>query len=181
MADLKQIAQNSEASQGALEMEWLLNKVSKIRPKVILEIGVHLGHSLKAWQDAFEPDHLVGIDNETNPTLEQYMEDGLLLATLIIADSHDPNTGWRLVEDILEGEWVDFLFIDGDHTLDGVTKDFEMYGPLVREGGIIAFHDAALINHPEVKVYELINRLKSLGRTIKSYQSDANGIAILYV
>jgi predicted O-methyltransferase YrrM len=28
-----------------------------------------------------------------------------------------------------------------DHTYEGVKKDFEMYSPLVREGGIVAFHD----------------------------------------
>jgi hypothetical protein len=30
---------------------------------------------------------------------------------------------------------VDFLFIDGDHTYEGVKKDFEMYSPLVRREG----------------------------------------------
>ena len=35
----------------------------------------------------------------------------------------------------------DFIFIDGDHTYEGVKKDFEMYSPLIRDGGIIAFHD----------------------------------------
>ncbi|MCS7366302.1 MAG: class I SAM-dependent methyltransferase [archaeon YNP-WB-062] len=41
---------------------------------------------------------------------------------------------------------MDFLFIDGDHTYEGVKKDFEMYSPLVRGGGIIAFHD--IVQHP---------------------------------
>lgn len=36
---------------------------------------------------------------------------------------------------------VDFLFIDGDHTYEGVKKDFEMYSPFVKNGGCIAFHD----------------------------------------
>jgi len=35
------------------------------------------------------------------------------------------------------------LFIDGDHSYDGVKSDFEMYSPLVREAGIVAFHDIA--------------------------------------
>jgi len=41
----------------------------------------------------------------------------------------------------LDGESLDFLFIDGDHTYDGVKKDFEIYGRYVRKNGIIAFHD----------------------------------------
>jgi predicted O-methyltransferase YrrM len=41
----------------------------------------------------------------------------------------------------LKDNKVDFLFIDADHSYEGVKKDFEMYSPLVRKGGIIAFHD----------------------------------------
>jgi len=33
------------------------------------------------------------------------------------------------------------LFIDGDHSYNGVVKDFNAYRHLVREGGVIAFHD----------------------------------------
>lgn len=36
---------------------------------------------------------------------------------------------------------LDFLFIDGDHTYEGVKQDFEMYSPFVKSGGIIALHD----------------------------------------
>jgi len=36
---------------------------------------------------------------------------------------------------------LDFLFIGGDHTYEGVRMDFEMYSPLVRSCGIVVFHD----------------------------------------
>lgn len=36
---------------------------------------------------------------------------------------------------------LDLLFLDGDHTYEGVKKDYENFSPLVRSGGIIAFHD----------------------------------------
>jgi predicted O-methyltransferase YrrM len=49
------------------------------------------------------------------------------------------------VKRILGGEKADFLFIDGDYTYEGVKRDL-MYSPLVREGGIIAFHD--ICPHP---------------------------------
>ncbi len=55
-------------------------------------------------------------------------------------DSHSPQTKVRVAE-WLAGNKLDFLFIDGDHSLPGVAQDFEMYGPFVRSGGIIAFHD----------------------------------------
>jgi len=59
---------------------------------------------------------------------------------LIREDSHDIDT-LRKVKAILGSNKLDFLFIDGDHTYQGVRKDFEMYSALVREGGMIAFHD----------------------------------------
>jgi predicted O-methyltransferase YrrM len=43
-------------------------------------------------------------------------------------------------------EALDFIFIDADHSYDGVIKDFLAWYPLVKVGGIIAGHD---YDHPE--------------------------------
>ena len=43
------------------------------------------------------------------------------------------------VRDITEK--IDFLFIDGDHSYEGCKKDVALYMPLLKSGGIIAFHD----------------------------------------
>jgi predicted O-methyltransferase YrrM len=58
----------------------------------------------------------------------------------IVADSHHSATYERILG-VLGRERVDALFIDGDHTLGGVETDFRLYSPLVRSGGIVAFHD----------------------------------------
>jgi predicted O-methyltransferase YrrM len=36
---------------------------------------------------------------------------------------------------------INFLFIDGDHSIEGALYDFEHYSPKVVNGGLIAFHD----------------------------------------
>jgi predicted O-methyltransferase YrrM len=36
---------------------------------------------------------------------------------------------------------IDLLFIDADHSYDAVKKDFELYAPLVSDGGLIVLHD----------------------------------------
>ena len=59
---------------------------------------------------------------------------------LLRADSHDFATKDKIRE-ILQGQSLDLLFIDGDHTYEGVKADFEMYEPFVRQGGIIVLHD----------------------------------------
>lgn len=58
----------------------------------------------------------------------------------IVGDSKDRTTLQEL-ERSLAGRKLDVLFIDGDHSFAGVKHDFEMYSPLVRPGGLIAFHD----------------------------------------
>jgi predicted O-methyltransferase YrrM len=37
---------------------------------------------------------------------------------------------------------VDLVFIDGDHSEIGVTKDWDLWHPFVVEGGTVLFHDA---------------------------------------
>jgi predicted O-methyltransferase YrrM len=46
-----------------------------------------------------------------------------------------------LVQQSLGASLLDLLFIDGDHTLSGVARDFRLYRAFVRDGGLIAFHD----------------------------------------
>lgn len=40
---------------------------------------------------------------------------------------------------------IDFLFIDGDHSLAAVRQDWELWAPMVRSGGHVAMHDARVI------------------------------------
>lgn len=44
---------------------------------------------------------------------------------------------------------IDFLWIDGDHSFEGCSKDIEMWVPFVKSRGIVAFHDYP--NAPGVK------------------------------
>ena len=64
-------------------------------------------------------------------------------ARLVVVGAAAPNTETTkdALEQILAGRAIDLLFIDGDHTYEGVRADFEMYSPLVRAGGLVGFHD----------------------------------------
>ena len=62
---------------------------------------------------------------------------------------------------LLNGRKIDFLFIDGDHRFSGVKKDWRLYSPLVKNNGLIVFHD--ILPHPKVpkcKVDKLWNKIK---------------------
>lgn len=54
--------------------------------------------------------------------------------------SHDPFTVFSVHTHFVP-EGVDLLFIDGAHDKPSVLTDFILYGPLVKTGGVVAFHD----------------------------------------
>jgi cephalosporin hydroxylase len=54
---------------------------------------------------------------------------------------------------------IDFLFIDGDHSYQAVLSDWLLYFPLVKQGGIVAFHDSHRM-YPDVGVPRLLKELE---------------------
>jgi predicted O-methyltransferase YrrM len=43
----------------------------------------------------------------------------------------------------LSRERPEFLFIDGDHSYEGIREDWEGWSPLVAPGGVVALHDSS--------------------------------------
>ena len=103
---------------------------------------------------------------------------------IITGDSHSERT-LASVSRHLGPEKLDFLFIDGDHSYNGVKLDFEMYSRLVQPGGVIAFHD--IVAHPpeaQCHVKEFWDEVKLRYRhreIIDSPQQQWGGIGVLYV
>jgi len=138
-------------SQVRYEVAKLLEVVAKLKPKVVLEIGTAGGGTLFLFTRVADLEaKIISVDLPGGPfgggyprwkiPLYKSFSRGGQKIYLLRRDSHDPRT-LEEVKRILDSEKVDFLFIDGDHTYEGVKRDFEMYSPLVREGGIVAFHD----------------------------------------
>jgi 23S rRNA U2552 (ribose-2'-O)-methylase RlmE/FtsJ len=119
-------------------------------PSVIVEIGCDAGGTLYAWQAMFRHARVYGITLDDNGphTGGQGYPLATHGATVIRGDSHDPSTRQRL-KDQLGGRPVDVLFIDGDHSWGGIDLDWRMYAPLVRDRGLVVFHDVANTSTPE--------------------------------
>ena len=100
---------------------------------------------------------------------------------LIRANSHKIST-LNHVKKFLKGQKIDFLFIDADHTYNGVKKDFEMYSPLVKDGGLIAFHDivspSSLLNNVH-KFWKEIKEKFDGKEFIANDDQDFGGIGVL--
>jgi predicted O-methyltransferase YrrM len=132
------------------EITALCRIVSGLKPANVLEIGTAKGGTLFLFAQLAAPDaHLVSVDlplgqfgggypNFKAPLYRSFARDTQRI-DLIRADSHASETIARVTAAFPNG--VDFLFIDGDHSLAGVTQDFDVYGRLVRPGGVVAFHD----------------------------------------
>lgn len=138
-------------SQVREEIHELAQEVEELRPRVLLEIGTFNGGTLYIFSRAADSDALIisadlpgglfggGSPNWMVPFLKSFPNDRQSLR-LLRANSHDSKT-LEEIKRIIGTRGIDFLFIDGDHTYEGVKRDFEMYSPLVNPGGMIAFHD----------------------------------------
>jgi cephalosporin hydroxylase len=149
------LARKAIREYGAMQRTWelqaLVGLVRRRRPSVIVELGTHRGGTLVCWAAvARATAHIVSIDmicqltglgarDEDLSRVRQRLGPSQTL-TAIDGDSHAPETLARLRE-ALAGAPIDVLWIDADHSYDGVKQDLEMYAPLVRPGGIVALHD----------------------------------------
>jgi len=134
------------------ELCALIEMVAGRKPKVVVEIGTARGGTLSllcryAASDAviISVDLPYGRNGGGYPRWKEKMyrrfaqKDQTL--HLLRADSHDPAT-LEEVRALLPDLQVEFLLIDADHSYDGVKTDYDLYAPLVIEGGVIAIHDA---------------------------------------
>jgi len=147
----KRIFRSIRPSQTPLEIEGLYERVLELSPKRLLEIGTNRGGTLYLWiQAAAEDAKIVSVDLPEGqfgggyivnrvPFYESFARPNQELK-LLRADSHLVETR-DIVLDSFDQEQIDFLFIDGDHTYEGVKDDFSLYSPLVRPGGLVVFHD----------------------------------------
>lgn len=156
------------AMQKVGELSQLLVELIRSRPKVVVEIGAGKGGTAWVWSKLASVGQVVSIDLPGGPwgggdisQMVSYVRDSSYAKySYIPGNSQAPETYERLVSE-LGGQGIDFLFIDGDHSYEGVKADYERYKDLVRVGGIIGFHD--ICEHPpeaQCHVHEFWEELK---------------------
>ena len=130
--------------QRRAELLRLMEVVRGLRPRAVCEIGAAGGGTAFLFAEAAAADAtVVSVDlafgASRRRAVRSFARPGQSIHC-VEGDSHDAATLER-VRGLLGGRPLDLLYLDGDHSYDGVAADFRMYAPLVRAGGLVVFHD----------------------------------------
>lgn len=157
----------------------------KSTPYNILEIGTKFGGTFYLWNsinksglnlsiDVSDGGLHGGISDEEMDKRDLWFCERFDNCRFIRGNSHDDQTLIDIAQLLLKlwkgpdsNVGIDFLFIDGDHTYEGVERDFQMYSPLVNDGGLIVFHDivdSKRHRDRQVNVAQFWNELKNSGK-----------------
>lgn len=68
------------------------------------------------------------------------------------------------------GKQIDFLFIDGDHSYEGVKRDWDLYSPLLAPHALIAFHDTGWADGVKRVVRNDVTPVASRKRSLPNLQ-----------
>lgn len=176
----------------ALEFLRLLDEA---QPKAILEIGTARGGMLYLFSRVASPRALLisidlpdglfggGYPASKSRLYRSFARHGQRIV-LVRGDSHQA-ASLESIRSVLPRDGLDCLFIDGDHRYDGVKLDFEMYSPLVKPGGVIAFHDIVPGERSRVGgVPDFWKEVKSGSRhreIVEDWAQPGFGIGVLWV
>jgi predicted O-methyltransferase YrrM len=174
------------------ELVSLASLVEETKPKVVVEIGTNTGGTFFMFAKLADSNaKLVSIDlpgGKGGGGYPEYKTDffrsfGKIGQQLyfIKGDSQSKST-YQQLKSILGEDEIDFLFIDGDHSYEGVKNDFQMYSTLVKDKGLIAFHDIKY--YPDdhwIKVDKLWAELKGKYQHYEFFDNSFNwgGIGVI--
>ena len=126
---------------------WLAHGSKQCQREKVFAVDPHTGSpehqadgELADWMPESGSTHAQFISNATKFEVDDWI-------TPLVMTSEQAAASWR--------DPIRLLFIDADHSLEMVTRDFELWEPFVAENGIIAFHDVRQNNGAP---YEFIKR-----------------------
>ena len=150
----------------------LLKLIGCTRPKKLLEVGSFRGYTALLWAEHVSP-------GATIVTVDRFPEHGEAYRNTEYARMIDRRVG-DINEEMFKHDppnSFDLIFIDADHTYEGVKRDTELMLSLVSKTGFILWHDYA--NWGYFNGYNGVPEyLKELSQTLPLAHISGSDIAI---
>jgi hypothetical protein len=125
--------------------------IGRLRPGVIVELGTYSGSSFAAFCQAVEacelPAKCYGVDLWQGDVHMGKFEEDLYQEISAYMATHYPSIATLVRKDFnaavndFADKSVDLLHIDGTHTFEAVSNDFNTWLPKVSDRGVVLFHD----------------------------------------
>jgi len=131
---------------------YIKDYIMKEKCKNYLEIGTHYGHSICNMLQSKYQSKYMAIDifkkwgDGKISNMEKLANDNAKKFNInnyeykIVKGNSQSKATLDVVKEYFP-EGIDLLFIDGDHSYNGIIKDFKNYFPFVNKGGYIVFDD----------------------------------------
>ncbi len=144
-----------EALTTEAERKWLARYAAG--RKRLVEIGVWHGVTTCVLRSVMAPDGLL-FAVDLYPVGRLGFSAQMVIARSEVAKIPNGSVRWLRLTGAEAGreyaksvvEPVDFAFIDGDHSYEGLRGDWLSWSPLVAQGGIIALHDSCSSNGRQI-------------------------------
>lgn len=161
---------------------WLIDV---LRPASVVELGTHTGFSCFAFAEAAarlgHPMVISALDSWQGDDHAGFYGEEVLESVRLIAERDYPGSvrlvrGWFTESrPLFEDASADLLHIDGRHGYEDAVEDYEEWRSVVREGGVILFHDIAERDRG-FGVWRLWERLEREHRTFAFHHGHGLGV-----
>lgn len=165
---------------------YAIELVKKLKPEVIVELGVHKGDSLfSLCQGAVQyGGHVYGVDTWQGDKHAGYYDEEVFEQVRKYARETYPGTVTLMkmcfdhaLEEFDDGS-VDMLHIDGLHTYEAVRTDWNSWLPKMKQNGVVMFHDI-VVTHSDFGVRFLWEEIKRDYATIEFHHCNGLGVVSL--
>ncbi|MFL6446311.1 MAG: class I SAM-dependent methyltransferase [Bryobacteraceae bacterium] len=161
--------------------------IATFRPSIFVELGTHTGESFFAFCQAavesqvdcraFAVDtwrgdaHTGAYGDEVFREVDAYAREQYPSFTTLLRMTFDD------AQSRFDDGQIDLLHIDGMHTYQAVTHDFDTWWPKVRPGGVIVMHDS-FDRHDGFGVWRLLEELRTRFSVSEFLHSHGLGIVV---
>ena len=124
---------------------------------VVAEVGVSFGDNARTILQGTDPRELHLIDQDLSRLKPHLVEPSLQHGTVRL---HEQDSAAALAS--FPDEHFDWIYIDGDHSFEGVSRDIEQAKKKIKREGLLIFNDYIFFSHRELAAYGVVHAVNEL-------------------